>query len=438
MLASAVVLLVVVAALLAPTFVARPAQAADSAPLALFPATTTLAGQVSGRLPRDKLTLTSALAVDLTDDLVVLPLHHGTYHGQSVWYVITDVSDMGIARTLGLNFAPRLANIDRGCASCLQTVASTSPVLGRGVATFAGVPDFSAARVLVPGQQGIPLLRSQPGAVADASYSPFVRIRGTRAVYDAPIVAVGSGEFDVVHHSDTHDRVLAIDTRAMTVSLLLAHGFANGQPIVYLSMDASDPLTATFDRATFVPALGAAPYPNGSIPLTADLEQNEYVPGVTLSPPPPPRYADDEVNSARAELFSFANGSLSGAGQPGQGEANLILDGHAAQEATLDNQALLTALRLGGDLHDVFSFFPTLREARYAQDYSPVGDLNVGVWSKVAIAHHLNTPRTDAIEIEELAQDHLITAPGGFQLASSGAVVNCPAVGYTGDAPSVP
>ncbi len=142
--------------------------------------------------------------------------------------------------------------------------------------------------------------------MGEPGYSPFVRISGSRAVYDAPIVAVGAGSFDVTRHTNTHDRVLAIDTMAMTVSLLLAHGYASGQPIVYLSFEASDALTAALDRDTFVPALSGAPYPNGNIPLTADLEQNQYVPGVGLTPPQPSdQPTPDAGKSARAPLFAY-------------------------------------------------------------------------------------------------------------------------------------
>jgi hypothetical protein len=40
--------------------------------------------------------------------------------------------------------------------------------------------------------------------------------------------------------------------------MLLAHGFESGQPIVYLSTEASDPGAATVERATYVPLLNHA------------------------------------------------------------------------------------------------------------------------------------------------------------------------------------
>ncbi len=57
-------------------------------------------------LPANKLTITSATRVDLDSGSATLPLHKGMYHGTPVWYVITDASDQGVARRLGVNFAP--------------------------------------------------------------------------------------------------------------------------------------------------------------------------------------------------------------------------------------------------------------------------------------------------------------------------------------------
>jgi hypothetical protein len=41
--------------------------------------------------------------------------------GTPVSFVITDVSDRRLARRLGLNFAPKLPNITRGCPACAQS-----------------------------------------------------------------------------------------------------------------------------------------------------------------------------------------------------------------------------------------------------------------------------------------------------------------------------
>ena len=375
-----------------------------------YAATRGSAQQSDQFLPRGKFTIKSVLSIDLTRDFATMPLHKGNFHGTPVWYVITDASDAGVANTLGLNFAPLLANTSNGCPFCVQQVTSTSTLLGRGMVDFKGIPDFSPTRLLMPGPHGFPPLAAQPGGMGRLHYSPFVRIKGTSVVYDAPIVAVGNGPFDVIHHKNTHDRVLTIDTQKMTVGLLFVRGFSNGKPILYLSFETSDALTATIERSTFVPALSLSPFPNG----------------------------DSRDGQARAEIFTFTNGATGPQSPPAQGLMHVIINGLNAQEANLQNTALLEALRIGGDAHNVFSFFPTLRDPNLAQDYSPLWDLNIGVWSKFAVAHGLNTAKTDANEILELAAKGLVTSPGGSPLASSGSIINCPALAFTDTPPTTP
>src|SRR5262249_58142450 len=99
--------------------------------------------------------------------------------------------------------------------SGLQTLPGCAPAppqtpLGPAVVHFAGAPDFSPTRIAEPGPTGFPLAKFAPGAVAGPGYSPFIRIAGSDVVYDAPIVATGDGPFDVVHHTNTGDRVLGI------------------------------------------------------------------------------------------------------------------------------------------------------------------------------------------------------------------------------------
>ncbi len=68
-------------------------------------------GQLTGLLPRNHLTEESALQVDLSKETVRLPLYPGTANGKTVWYVLLDASDAGLAHDLGVNYAPKLANI---------------------------------------------------------------------------------------------------------------------------------------------------------------------------------------------------------------------------------------------------------------------------------------------------------------------------------------
>ena len=234
-------------------------------------------GPLSGLLPRDHLTEESAIQVDLSKETVRLPLYQGKADGETVWFVLLDASDSGIAHDLGVNYAPKLGNIGIGCPECVQTVTLESPTpqenpFGQAVVDFQGAPDFSPARIAEPGPDGFPLERFQPGAVAGPGYSPFVRIAGSQTVYSAPIVATGDGPFDVDHHTNTGDRVLGVHIAGPSapgqfeeswVDILFVKGFDAGQPIVYISTDAGQELSAVLERSAFVPALDKAAYNGG-------------------------------------------------------------------------------------------------------------------------------------------------------------------------------
>jgi hypothetical protein len=270
---------------------------------------------------------------------VRLPLYPGTaYAGtpraEKVWYVLLDASDPGLAHDLGVNYAPKLANIAIGDPAAVQTVTLDNPSpqqnrFGPGVVNFAGAPDFSPTRIAEPGPDGFPLARFQPGAVAGPGYSPFIKIAGSDVVYNAPIVAAGEGPFDVVQHTNTADRVLGIHIAGPSqpgqfaeswVDMLFVKGFDAGQPILYLSTDAGQPLTATLERATDVPALDNAAFNGG----------------------------DDFLGSARERLFGFINGQAGADNPQAQGFVHLVKDGHASEDASAGNTALINALRQGG------------------------------------------------------------------------------------------
>ena len=134
-------------------------------------------GPISGLLPRDHLTEESAIQVDLSKESVRLPLYKGKANGQTVWYALLDASDQGIAHDLGVNYAPKLANIGIGCPECVQTVTLDSPTpdqnkFGQAIVNFQGAPDFSPNADRQPGPDGFPLAKFQPGAVAEARLQP--------------------------------------------------------------------------------------------------------------------------------------------------------------------------------------------------------------------------------------------------------------------------
>ena len=92
--------------------------------------------------------------------------------GRAVWYVLTDVSDEGLARELGLNYSPKLRNVS-GKAVRNATLGTD------GLLTFdRGTVDFTPERKVVPGNAPnfFPPLEAQAGSRGDAYYTPVVRV----------------------------------------------------------------------------------------------------------------------------------------------------------------------------------------------------------------------------------------------------------------------
>jgi len=394
-------------------------------------------GQLSGVLPSSKLTEESAIEINLSKEYARLPIYPGdapnpkTGQIEKVWYLLLDASDKGLADDLGVNYAPKLQNIGVSCPACVQTVTEENPSpannhFGPAVIHFAGAPDFSPEREAVPGPTGFPLKSFKPGAEAPPGdpYSPFIKIAGSDVVYNAPIIATGEGPFDVTNHTNTGDRVLGIHIAAPSpqgqfneswADLLFVKGFDAGQPIVYLSTDAGQPLTAVLERATYVPALNEASFNGG----------------------------DDFVGSARERLFGFINGQTGANNPQAQGFQHLALDGGVGENASQENTKFINALRFGGDLLNVFGDFPTLASPRHADAYSPLWDAQLGLWTPKAIKLGLNKRQIDEVQVFNLAatRPDLLTgvnvatgepAPYG----SVGVDINCAVLGYTADAPT--
>ena len=230
--------------------------------------------------------------------------------------------------------------------------------------------------------------------MAGPGYSPFIKIAGRDVVYNAPIVASGDGPFDVTHHTNTADRVLGVHIAGPSapgqfaeswVDLLFVKGFDAGQPIVYLSTDAGQPLTAVLERSTYVPALDKAAFNGG----------------------------DDFLGSARERLFGFINGQTGAANPQAQGFVHLVKDGFASSDASAANTAMIDALRNGGDLLNVFGDFPTLTDPRHADAYSPLWDAQLGLWTPKAVSAGLNTRQIDENVVFNLAATRPDLLTGG-------------------------
>ena len=381
-------------------------------------------------LEADRQTITSAERVDLTFEYATLPLYKGWADGMTVWYVVTDVSDAAVAEELGINHAPKLANVPTMCPACSQEVVTSDPLLGRAPVEFQGAPDFSPERTLVPGPESMPfpVQSATPGAIARADYSPFVTVGSSPVVFNAPIVATGDGPFDVTTHTDTHDRTLGIDTVDMTTDHLYVRGFAQGEPILYLSFESSDSFTAMIERSTFVPALADLGFPNGG----------------------------GRPDSARASIFTFTNaqvgleepserGASDGPGRH-QGLTHALSFPIAGQDAAIANPQVIEGLRNGGDVSNIFDVFPTATRESDRAEYTPAWDLQIGVYSHEAVAEGSNGLLTDANEVRELAGEGLITTLGGLPhttpdgdpSASANIIINCPALAFLDEAPTGP
>ena len=184
--------------------------------------------------------------------------------------------------------------------------------------------------------------------------------------------------------------------------------FSHGKDILYLSFEASSAAGAVFDRTTFAPGLGLSPAPDRSRdPMTA-----------------------------RSAIFAFTNGARGRSSPPAQGLDHVIADGLNYKDLSLRNRDVLAALRAGGDAHNVLDSFPTLSDPAQRALYSPLWDVNTGVWSDAAVAAGRNTAVTDANQIRQLAVQGLVTSPGGTPLRSDRFILNCPVIGFMDDAPT--
>jgi hypothetical protein len=342
--------------------------------IALAVATTSLAA--ADPLPRSKVVLASAKSVDLVANTVTLPLHRGTAKGATVWYIVTDTSDAAAAAKLGILFSPLIA----AAGDAIEPVAGTIDAL-----QFTGTVDFAPARVLEVAATGAPT-KAVPGSVGDADYSPVVRLGPGGPVFNAPIVAAGDAPHDIAGHTDTLDRVVAIETADAahaTVTLLLARGFAGGEPIAYVSTDASAEGPAAIERATYAPRLKKLV--GGAIPIDV--------------------------------FFNGLNQGIAFAGR----------HGHLGADATVANAATLKSPL------NVVATFPAPGVA--AGGYSPLWDVYPAVWTKAAQAGGKTAVLRSPDAFSAAAAAGNITSPDGKPFGSAGITVDCPIVGFASRRP---
>src|SRR5689334_8851432 len=174
------------------------------------------------------------------DGTATFPLHRGTSHGQTVFYLILDTSDGTLAQRLGVNHSQKLTNAaNTGAVEQVRYNAD-------GSIDFPATVDFTPQRVVQAGPIGFPPATVAPGAVGEAGYSPLIQLpNGT--VLNAPQIATGAAS----DNSSRADKVVRLDLVHMTVNYRETPGFQGGKAVRYVSTDASDPAAAALEDATF-------------------------------------------------------------------------------------------------------------------------------------------------------------------------------------------
>ena len=312
--------------------------------------------------------LRSATAVDTLAGTVTLPLFWGRTGDRIVWYLVTESSDRDDAARRGVSWAPRLAAL-RGTPA-VQFGTETAD----GIAYSAGV-DFSPVHLVRPdAESGFPPADAQPGSVAEPGYSPFVQLPGG-VIVNAPIVA---------DERLALDRVVSLDISQRRATLRITRGYADARHAWYLSTEASDPMVAALEGATWTPSLASAPGAASAAPA-----------------------------SARFALVAIANGATGRESSERQGMQSALLDG-------------LAPLNLLEGAPDAHSPMPA---------YSPLWDLHLVRWTAAAIAAGQREKLITFAEVRAFAERGLLVSamPGVPNAALSGlhavgVVINCPVV----------
>ncbi|MBL4663930.1 MAG: hypothetical protein JKY22_10365 [Flavobacteriaceae bacterium] len=192
------------------------------------------------------------------------------------YYVITEASDIDLARALGIIFSPRMA------VSIGSGGEQNSQWTDDGRLIFEGTVDFSPTRSLIPGGKdgllfGFPPAEVNPGAIADDNWSSYVVLPDSNIVINAQLVANSTGIHDRIPNpngntqadeDDLNNPNLAINQASVVMQLL--DGWQDDKPYYFhIVTDASDPGPATIELGVYAPRLNNLPtfglFPGGSM-----------------------------------------------------------------------------------------------------------------------------------------------------------------------------
>ncbi len=330
----------------------------------------------------DNVFLKSALAVDFTPGKanVTLPLYMGlSPKGDPVYYIITEASEFDVAQTLGVNYAPKMKNV-------IGTEGAQIVTLKDGIVQFVGNVDFSPEYQVEPGSpDAFPPKVANPGAIADAQWSSMV-VMPSGGVINAQIVHNASG---------SHDRLLDIDIEKMTVTMSILDGFQGGRQYFYhLVTDVSADVPSVLEKGVFAPRLAK-------------------IPAFAQSTPSDP-----------SALLGFSP----------------VLNG-ISDTSTAQHQGFVASLLNNGiDPINVFPIPPANEDASAENNYSPLWDAHVSMWTDEAIATNKVRRITSFEDLDGLVKAGLVTDafinPEGPEnpwlsgLRSTQVVINCPVIAH--------
>ena len=330
----------------------------------------------------DNVFLRSALAIDFTKGKasVTLPMYRGlSPKGEPVYYIITEASDFDVAKQSGINFAPKMRHAAGSPGAQKVTVDD-------GVMTFKGDVDFAPEYTVVPGSpMPFPPETAKPGAMADAEWSSLV-VTPSGVALNVQMVRNASGD---------HDRVKDVDLQKQTVTLSLLDGFQGGKQYFYhLVTDVSADLPAVLEKGVYAPKLALIPEVGKSAPsdVSALLGFSPVLNGIT----------DTGTGQDQGFAASLANGGI--------------------------------------DPINVFPVGPSNDDPSDDNNYSPMWDAHVSMWTDAAVEDDKVRRITSFEDLKGLIDAGLVTSatinpagPGNgfvFGLRPTNAIVNCPVIAH--------